>query len=167
MTITRSFCIYGRFKKKKKRGGVGEPSASRQNRLALCCDLIYKISCEVFVISNADRLHSIPSLCQKLFQQLAQGASQVPQFTSSNKRYKFLSCTSSGSHFRLTEALPGLAPLTQRIIYWTWWYSLIAHVCLHQLITNWIDQIVQTATYIIPVNLWELLGGRSPPYQLF
>ena len=22
-------------------------------------------------------------------------------------------------------------------------------------------------TYIIPVNLWELLGGRSPPYQLF
>ena len=20
---------------------------------------------------------------------------------------------------------------------------------------------------IIPVNLWELLGGRSPPYQLF
>jgi cytochrome c biogenesis protein ResB len=38
--------------------------------------------------------------------------------------------------------------LTQRIIYWTWWYSLIAHVCLHQLITNWFDQIVQTATYM-------------------
>jgi hypothetical protein len=52
--------------------------------------------------------------------------------------------------FPLNWSLTRPAPLTQRIImiYWTWWYSLIAHVCLHQLITNWFVQIVQTATYM-------------------
>ena len=45
--------------------------------------------------------------------------------------------------------------------------KLLKKCKVHEFISGRVKVNNFTKYITIPVNLWELLGGRSPPYQLF
>ena len=100
--------------------------------------------------------------------------------------FEEISIFSNGGHLgyrtALTDTLfkgthPGTIPARFRLIWFSGFREKDLNVILYQNMPNLhnryksaerkISQKTPEYIYAIPVNLWELLGGRSPPYQLF